>query len=402
MAITTTVRKYWRSLPGSAGINGITLRLKKHSDDSEITNAATAGAGTSAGLATLTSTYTGPAYVTGTNSGTTLYSSSKDVGFIGTISGYDLDVLGLALGSGVVDGQLNEAAVTAAGTDMEVDIDTGAFLVLGHPYRNTGSYAVVIGDNTSGNPRIDRIVLRHTRKGQTEEGQAIFAVVAGTPAASPSAPALTQSAATWEIGLAQVAVANGATSIAQGNLTDERTFVAPVYVDGAVLKALSVATAALADLGVTAGKIAADAVITAKILDANVTFAKLDGGGYFHDTADQTGADTPSTADTVNWATAISITFTLPVGTWEVIAEGGIELGATAGGSADRRVVIDGTAGTTRSNNAGSAGDYFGISSKKASVASGARTCTIQYKSNSGATVTARIPSIRIVARRTA
>jgi hypothetical protein len=44
---------------------------------------------------------------------------------------------------------------------------------------------------------------------------------------------------------------------------------------GYVLGAGKVATAALANLAVTAGKLAANAVETAKILDANVTYAKI-------------------------------------------------------------------------------------------------------------------------------
>jgi hypothetical protein len=74
--------------------------------------------------------------------------------------------------------------------------------------------------NSSGQPRIDRIVLRLNRTDYTITETAIT----GTPAASPSAPALTQdtgSTGFFDIPLARVAVANGATAITSGNVTEE-------------------------------------------------------------------------------------------------------------------------------------------------------------------------------------
>jgi hypothetical protein len=84
-------------------------------------------------------------------------------------------------------------------------------------------------------PRIDRVVLavRDSQYGElpagTQNGPALL-VIAGTPAASPTAA--TDSAVTSAVGpgawieLGRVAVAAGATSIAAGNITDSRTYSA--------------------------------------------------------------------------------------------------------------------------------------------------------------------------------
>lgn len=79
---------------------------------------------------------------------------------------------------------------------------------------------LAIADNTSGNPRIDRVVARLDYTDRLIE----LAVLQGTPAGSPSAPTLTQDATTWEISLAQIAVANGFSTIATAQITDERVF----------------------------------------------------------------------------------------------------------------------------------------------------------------------------------
>lgn len=71
-------------------------------------------------------------------------------------------------------------------------------------------------------PRIDRIVLRVDPTANLPE----IAVKAGTPAVTPSVPALTQSlGGVWEIPLARIAVGTNAVNVVAGNITDERKFV---------------------------------------------------------------------------------------------------------------------------------------------------------------------------------
>jgi len=131
---------------------------------------------------------------------------------------------------------LNHLEVTerGAGANMSVDVDTGAALVYGKRYKNTAVVNLTIAANASGNPRIDRVVAVWNRQAVAYTGvtpnispkTCRLAVLQGTPAASPTAPALTQTAATvYMIPLAQVAVANGAASILSADITDEREAV---------------------------------------------------------------------------------------------------------------------------------------------------------------------------------
>lgn len=116
---------------------------------------------------------------------------------------------------GVIGGVTNELAVSA-GTGMNLSVATGEAFVHGAWYQNDAAATVTCSASDPSNPRIDRVVLRRTVSSNT----CVLAVLTGTPAGSPSAPSLTQSASVWEISLAQVAIAAGATSV--GAITSER------------------------------------------------------------------------------------------------------------------------------------------------------------------------------------
>lgn len=80
---------------------------------------------------------------------------------------------------------------------------------------------ITIGDNTSGNPRIDIICLKVDPAASPDgsaSNVATLVAVAGTPAASPSVPATPNN----HLKLAEVAVANGFTTITNANITDKR------------------------------------------------------------------------------------------------------------------------------------------------------------------------------------
>lgn len=129
--------------------------------------------------------------------------------------------VGPFLGSGT---QPNDGLkVQAQGTPTtSIDVLIGSALVQGIAYVNTGTVSFVIAANSSGNPRIDTVVLRADYALQTVR----LAVLQGTPAASPSPAALTQSAnILWEIPLADIAVANGFTSITNANITPRHEWV---------------------------------------------------------------------------------------------------------------------------------------------------------------------------------
>lgn len=102
------------------------------------------------------------------------------------------------------------------------------------------SVNATIGNNASGNPRIDAVVIKvdtATTPNATASNVATIVVVAGTPAASPSAPndAAIQSAvgagnAFYRLG--NVTVANGAVSITNANIASTREGVVLRIVGG--------------------------------------------------------------------------------------------------------------------------------------------------------------------------
>lgn len=129
------------------------------------------------------------------------------------------------LPTGIVSGITNQFAVAqrAAGANMSVDVATGQARIQGHVGVSTSIINVGVAANGTGNPRIDRIILRANFTTNIVEVD----ILQGTPAGSPVAPTLTQNSAMWEISLAQIAVAAGAVSIATANITDERTIKTP-------------------------------------------------------------------------------------------------------------------------------------------------------------------------------
>ena len=142
--------------------------------------------------------------------------------------------------SGVGD-YANKLEVYGDSTGRQVKIKTGRATVRGHWYENTAEITQAIAANSSGNPRIDRVVLRL----DPAANSIVVAVVQGTPAGSPSPPALTQTdVGVYEISLAKVAVANGASTINAGDVTDERTYAGDLAMGGHRITGLPAAAAA--------------------------------------------------------------------------------------------------------------------------------------------------------------
>lgn len=122
--------------------------------------------------------------------------------------------------SGVYAG--THLGVTANGT-MAVTLGKGiAWLhyadFAGCVYGNTAGKALTVELADAQYKRIDRVCIRLEILNNT-----CYAYIKkGTAAASPSAPALQRDAAAYEISVAQIAVASGATAISAGDITDER------------------------------------------------------------------------------------------------------------------------------------------------------------------------------------
>lgn len=102
--------------------------------------------------------------------------------------------------------------------NMNVNIEAGYGWINGYWAKNDSPYTLTIQPAHGSLNRIDAVVLRWVSSTRSME----FDVLTGTPNASPQVPNLTRTVEIYELMLASITVANGATSIAQASITDKR------------------------------------------------------------------------------------------------------------------------------------------------------------------------------------
>jgi hypothetical protein len=99
-----------------------------------------------------------------------------------------------------------------------ITVKTGKAWINGYMYFNDGDLTIPINVADGILNRIDRVAIR-----MDTVGRAINAVViVGTPATNPIAPALQRDVDGYELGVADIYVGKGVTSIVQANITDTR------------------------------------------------------------------------------------------------------------------------------------------------------------------------------------
>lgn len=130
--------------------------------------------------------------------------------------------------SAILQGANNELAPSGDSTGMQVKVDTGAAWVRGAYGEWTSGVTTLpiaaVGGIPGGQSRIDSIVVRNDMVGN----QMVLDVLTGTPGASPSAPALTQSSSMWETLLGNVGSLTNATStITAAMVSDGRWKMTP-------------------------------------------------------------------------------------------------------------------------------------------------------------------------------
>lgn len=146
------------------------------------------------------------------------YWSSTDAMTTGALSLREVPVALRVLGDGVIRGVTSELAVSLVSGGPSVTVAPGAANVAGHPVGFYADTALAITRPESGT-RVDRVVIRLNPEGSaTTPGKAVLAILAGTVDAG--APALTQTATTHELSLAQLSVPSAGAIV----LTDERDF----------------------------------------------------------------------------------------------------------------------------------------------------------------------------------
>jgi len=129
-------------------------------------------------------------------------------------------ILSKHIRDGIVHGDGGELAVTVTDPPaMTVKVATGTAMVQGRFCENDAALTLSVPAAHATYPRIDRVVVRlNASPGRTID----ILVKKGTPAPSPVPPGLTRTPETWELSLAQIFVAAGATMVQAANITDER------------------------------------------------------------------------------------------------------------------------------------------------------------------------------------
>lgn len=174
---------------------------------------------------------------------------------------------------GVVFGLASTLVCTANGANT-VAVATGGAMVDGKWYYNDANLDVNIPSAVgAGNTRIDRIVLRANWAGY----EVAVTRIAGTDAASPTAPAITQtSGTTYDIPLCRVLVNTAGTV----TVTDERVYALPIHTP------LSVLGRATNSYGVVGGLTADVDGYVLRRSGTSLGFGTITGAGIANDAID--------------------------------------------------------------------------------------------------------------------
>lgn len=124
---------------------------------------------------------------------------------------------GSLIGNGVFPNPSTGCQVIA-NNDMTVTVKAGKAWINGYYYENTDDLTLTLETADGVLKRIDRIVLQYS----TIDRTIVVKVKKGTFASTPVAPALQRDADAYELGIADIYIANGAVSISQANITDLR------------------------------------------------------------------------------------------------------------------------------------------------------------------------------------
>ncbi len=103
-------------------------------------------------------------------------------------------------------------------TNTQVALQPGAAWINGYFYANTAKMVVELPNPDGVLNRVDRIVIRWSLNDRTMKA----AVKSSPLGSSPTAPLLQRDGSVWELAVADVYMAAGATSITESNITDLR------------------------------------------------------------------------------------------------------------------------------------------------------------------------------------
>jgi len=101
---------------------------------------------------------------------------------------------------------------------MDVTVSAGSAWINGYAYHNENDFTLTFDAADGVLNRIDRIVVRWGRVARSIN----LAIIKGTPASSPLAPAIVRDADYYDLSIATVAIGAGITAISQAMITDTR------------------------------------------------------------------------------------------------------------------------------------------------------------------------------------
>jgi hypothetical protein len=99
-----------------------------------------------------------------------------------------------------------------------ISVAPGIAWINGYRYENTGTMQLTVGASSAQYIRKDRVVIRWS----LEFRNIGLFILPGAASASPSAPALTRSTDVYELGIAEITIPAGASSISASNIADTR------------------------------------------------------------------------------------------------------------------------------------------------------------------------------------
>jgi hypothetical protein len=440
--MTTRIAIPVRDPATGAGVAAQTVTVKKVTDDSTVDDVATNADGIAI-FSVGDIGNPGPIYTEFNDGSNDKIKTGEVIGQVGGFLWVDaINDAFKALGEGrVVAGAANELACTENGANMLISVETGAAILKdGYVYvrETAGNVTITAADAT--NPRIDRIVLRLKRESETDRGTVTLVVLAGTPAGSPAAPALTQSSTTWETSLAQVLVDAGVTAIAVGKVTLEREFTltppasmasGDIFYVNAVGKLtrlakstngylLSLSSGLPAWVAPSSSGISGITVQEGDVtLDADVTTLDLDAGDFVLTESPENEAnirlatheinrkffdDTLNdNSSSVSYETQVSGSIVIPsTGTWSIEAVGMARIATSDGGNVQVRVTVDGDSVTSTRSGPAVGGQPISVLSGKSGLTAGSKTITLSYRAVAGNTAYMSNGILLVTAYRTA
>lgn len=201
--------------------------------------------------------------------------------------------------------------VLTAGNGMGIIVSAGNAIIGNKWFELSSAQSITVANNAAIVPRIDSVIAQMDTRQAGRAGNIVYRT--GAAASTPTAPAINQTSGVYELRLANIYVAAGATSILQSNITDMRGSADCPWVTSLINQ---VDTSVLFDQWAAAYRdlyASADAAIT-----AYMTQAEADWDAFFENlTQDITAVANVLTLQNTVTATAGQTAFSIGIASYD-------------------------------------------------------------------------------------